>query len=157
MTSIEEEQVATAAVQPATQPSRNHSGIPPPPKRPIRTSETTSRHHRRLSVKRSALSRGRCPRTPGPRSEMGDANGVISSPGQAEPYPRTSGGGKGSLDRPSGQTLAATGEPGVAQEVPDRGDDLTPCPLRARRGSEPGGTAVTDGQGDTVAGLEEGR
>jgi hypothetical protein len=76
------------------------------------------------SVKPSALSRGGCPRTPGPPSEMGDANGVISSAGQAEPYPRTPGAARAHFDRPAGQTLAAPGEPGVAQEVPDRGDDL---------------------------------
>src|SRR5262249_44954242 len=75
--------------------------------------------------------------------------------GQAEPYPRTSGGRKGlTLIDPPGRPLAAPGEPGVAQEVPDRGDDLTPCPLRARRGGEPRGTAVTRGQGDTVTALE---
>ena len=107
--------------------------------------------------KPSAFLRRRCPRTPGPPSEMGDANGVISSPGLAEPYPRTPGATRAHFDRPAGQTLAAPGEPGVAQEVPDRGDDLTLCPLRARRGGEPGGTAVTIGQGDTVADLEAGR
>src|SRR5215471_12362520 len=89
---------------------------------------------------------------------MGDANGVISSPEQAEPYPRTSGGGKGlTLIDPPGRPLATPGEPGVAQEVPDRGDDLTPCPLRARSGSEAGRTAVTHGQADTAADLGVGR
>src|SRR5215468_7174239 len=74
--------------------------------------------------KPSAFLRRRCPRPPGPPSEMGDANGGISSPGLAEPYPRTPGATRAHFDRPAGQTLAAPGEPGVAQEVPGRGDDL---------------------------------
>src|SRR5262249_45062795 len=71
--------------------------------------------------------------------------------------PEPPGAARAHFDRPSGQTLAAPGEPGVAQEVPDRGDDLTPCPLRARSGSEPRRAAVTHGQADTAADLGLGR
>jgi len=51
------------------------------------------------------------------------------SPGQAEPTPEPPGAVRAHFDRPGGQTLAAPGEPGVAQRVPDRGDD----PLELRR------------------------
>src|SRR5262249_1239411 len=80
----------------------------------------------------------------------GVQKGPSPRPGRQSPTPEPPGAARAHFARPSGQTLAAPGEPGVAPEVPDRGDDLTPCPLRARRGGEPRGTAVTRGQGDTV-------
>src|SRR5215467_2698252 len=79
---------------------------------------------RSRSVKPSALSRGRCPRTPGPPSEMGMQTGSSPRPGRQSPTPEPPGATRAHFDRPAGQTLAAPGEPGVAQEVPDRGDDL---------------------------------
>src|SRR5262249_6058907 len=78
-------------------------------------------------------------------------------PGRQSPTPEPPGAARAHFDRPAGQTPAAPGEPGVAQEVPDRGDDLTPCPLRARSDSEPGRTAVAHGQADIAADLEVGR
>jgi hypothetical protein len=56
--------------------------------------------------------------------------GSSPRPGRQSPTPEPPGAARAHFDRPSGQTLAATGEPGVAQDVPDQGDDLTPCPLR---------------------------
>jgi hypothetical protein len=83
--------------------------------------------------------------------------GSSPRPGRQSPSPEPPGVARAHFDRPAGQTLATPGEPGAAQEVPDRGDDLTPCRLRARRGGGPGGITVTPGQGDTVADLEAGR
>jgi hypothetical protein len=67
---------------------------------------------------------GRCP-APRPSHGDGGSEGVISSPGQAEPYYGTSGAAKAHFDRPPGQTLAAP-ENRVAPRVPGRRDDLTP-------------------------------
>ena len=83
--------------------------------------------------------------------------GSSPRPGRQSPTPESPGVARAHFDRPSGQTLATPGEPGVAPEVPDRGDDLTPCPLRARSGNEPGRKAVTHGQADTAADLGAGR
>jgi hypothetical protein len=60
---------------------------------------------------------GRCP-APWPSLGDGEWGRVISSPGQAEPYPGTSGAGKGSLRSAPGRPLPAPGEPGVAQGCP---------------------------------------
>src|SRR5215831_16814285 len=74
-----------------------------------------TRHEPRSSVKPSAY-RGALPRTPAlPRRW---SKGVISSPGQAKPYPGTSGTARARFDRPCGHTLAVPGEPGVARRVP---------------------------------------
>ncbi len=72
--------------------------------RPSRRSEAMSVSRRRLPVKPSAISRGAAPH-PGPPSEMGSER-VISSPGQAEPYPGTPGTARAHFDRPAGRTLA---------------------------------------------------
>jgi hypothetical protein len=64
-----------------------------------------------VRMPRSQLYRGALPRTPVLRRRWG-RKGVISSPGQAQPYPRTSGAVRAHFDRPCGQTLAAPAEPG---------------------------------------------
>jgi hypothetical protein len=61
--------------------------------------------------KPSALA-GALPPHPRPPSEMGTATGIISSPGQAEPYPGTPRAARAHFDRPYGQTLAALENPG---------------------------------------------
>lgn len=51
---------------------------------------------------------------PHPRPSLGDGEGtpgLISSPGQAEPYPGTPGAARAHFDRPGGQTLAAPENP----------------------------------------------
>src|ERR1022692_2025157 len=57
------------------------------------------------------------------RGDGGIRTGVISSPGQAEPYSRTPRDGKGSFRSTLRADPCRPGEPGVAQRVPDRGDD----------------------------------
>ena len=72
------------------------------------------------------------PRTP-PLSDMGMQMRSSPRPGRRSPTPEPPGTARAHFDRPSGQTLAAPGEPGVALEVPDRGDDLTPRPTHFLR------------------------
>jgi hypothetical protein len=76
------------------------------------------------SVKPSALSRGAAPEPPALPRRWGMQTGSSPRPGRQSSTPEPPGAARAHFDRPAGQTLAAPGEPGVAQEVPDRGDDL---------------------------------
>jgi hypothetical protein len=101
-----------------------------------------------MICKSVGLWRGRCPRTPGPPSEMEATGHLLARAGRA--LLRNLRGGKGSLRSALWADPCHPGEPGVAQKVPDRGDDLTPCTMRAGLGSQPGPPAVTPGQAHTT-------
>ena len=67
---------------------------------------------------------------------MEDAKGhLLARAGRALPQNLRGRQGLALIDPPA-SPLPPPENPGVAPlEVPDRGDDLTPCPLRARHGS----------------------
>jgi len=76
---------------------------------------------------------------------MGDQSGghLLARAGRA--LPRNLRGGKGSLHSALRADPCRPGEPGVAQRVPDRGDDLTPCHWRAINHGQGRHGAVTHG------------
>jgi hypothetical protein len=70
-----------------------------------------------------AASRGGAAPAPPALPRIWRISAVISSRGQS-PTPEPPEAAKARFARPSEHTLAAPGEPAVAEKVPDRGDDL---------------------------------